>query len=128
MTVFDRIKTMSKDELQQLIYYIYLWGHTNEQCLVDDECFYEHLLDLPARHVDNIINAMNDLKLYNIRVYSFDDKPPVYVGHKFFGVDDAGQYLAKHIKYITKVDDTTYATTTNVYRIMPCGERSGINV
>lgn len=120
MTVFDRIKTMPKDELQKLIYYIYLWGHVNQQCGVDDECFYEHLLDLPARHVDNIIDAMDNLKLYHIRVHSFDGEPPVYLGTKFFGTDDAGHYLTKHIKYITKVDDTTYTTSTHVYRIIPC--------
>lgn len=120
MTVFDRIKSMPQDELQQLIYYIYLWGHTNEQCGVDDECFYEHLLDLPARHVDNIIEAMDNLELYNIRIHSFDDKPPVYMSTKFFGIHDAGQYLTDTIRHITKVDDTTYATTTNVYRIIPC--------
>ena len=120
MTVFDRIRTMSKDELQHLIYYIYLWGHTNEQCGVDDECFYENLLDLPARHVDNIINALDELQLYNIRIHSFDGKPPVYLNFKFFGVDDAGQYLTKNIKHITKVDDTTYTTKVNVYRIVPC--------
>lgn len=123
MTVFDRIKSMTKDELQQFIYYIYLWGHTNEQCGVDDECFYKHLLNLPARHCDNIIDALDNLKLYNIRIYSFDGKPPMYVDNKFFSVDDAQQHLARHIKHITKVDDTTYATTTNVYRIIPCDER-----
>lgn len=120
MTVFDRIRTMTKDELQHLIHYIYLWGHTNEQCGVDDECFYEHLLDLPARYVDNIINALDDLQLYNICVYSFDGNPPRYLDRKFFGIEDAGQYLTKHIKYISKADDTTYATSTNVYRIIPC--------
>ena len=120
MTVFDHIKSMTKDELQHLIHYIYLWGHINEQCGVDDECFYEHLLDLPARHCDNIIDALDNLQLYNIRVNSFDAQPPIYLSTKFFGVDDAGQYLIKHINHIVKVDDTTYATTTNVYRIIPC--------
>lgn len=119
MTVFNRIQTMSKNELQKLIYYIYLWGHTNEQCGVDDECFYEHLLDLPARHVDNIIDAMDNLKLYSICIYSFDGEPPVYMNTKFFGIHDAGEYLTKTIRYINKVDDTTYTTTKNVYRIIP---------
>ena len=118
MTVFDRIQSMYKDELQKLIHYIYLWGHVNQQCGVDDECFYEHLLDLPARHCDNIIDAMDNLKLYNIVVHSFDGKSE-YLSFKFFSYDDAGQYLTKTIKHIIKVDDTTYATTTNVYRIIP---------
>jgi hypothetical protein len=61
-------------------------------------------------------------------VYSFDGKPPVHIECKFFGIDDAGQYLTKHIKYITKVDDTTYATTTNVYRIIPCIRGGDTNV
>lgn len=120
MTVFDRIKTMSKDELQKLIHYIYLWGHTNEQCGVDDEYFYEHLLALDAHHVDNVINALDNLQLYHIRVYSFDGEPPIYLNTKFFGVDDASRYLTKNIKHIVKTDDTTYATPTNVYRIIPC--------
>ena len=119
MTVFDRIRIMPKDELQKLIYYIYLWGHTNEQCGVDDECFYEHLLDLPERHIHNIIDAMDNLKLYNIRIHSFDGEPPVYMNTKFFGVHDAGHYLTKTFKHITKVDDTTYTTTKHVYRIIP---------
>lgn len=119
MTVYDRIQTMPKDELQKLIYYIYLWGHTNEQCGVDDECFYEHLLDLPARHIGNIIDAMDNLTLYNIRMHSFDGEPPIYMNCKFFGVNDAGKYLASTIRNIHKVDDTTYTTPTTVYRIVP---------
>ena len=119
MTVYDRIRTMTKDELQRLIYYIYLWGHTNEQCGVDDECFYEHLLDLPARHCDNIIDAMDNLKLYNIRIHSFDGNEPIYMNTKFFGIEDAGRYLTENIQHIHKVDDTTYTTTKNVYRIIP---------
>lgn len=119
-TVYDRIKTMTKDELQHLIHYIYRWGHINEQCGVDDKCFYEHLLDLPAHHCDNIIDALDNLKLYNVCVYSFGNEAPAYLSIKFFGVDDAGQYLTKHIRNITKVDDTTYVTPTNIYRIIPC--------
>lgn len=119
MTVFDRIQSMTKDELQHLIHYIYLWGHINEQCGVDDECFYEHLLDLPERHVHNIINAMDNLQLYNIRIHSFDGEPPVYMNTKFFDIHDAGHYLTKTFKHITKIDDTTYTTTKNVYRIIP---------
>lgn len=120
MTVFDRIKTMPKDELQKLIYYIYLWGHTNEQCGVDDECFYEHLLDLPARHVDNIIDAMDNLSLYKVHEVCINGGTPRYLSYKFFSVDDAARYLTKHIHNITKVDNTTYTTSTTIYKIIPC--------
>lgn len=120
MTVFDRIQTMTKDELQQLIHYIYLWGHTNEQCGVDDECFYEHLLDLPARHVDNIVDAFKHLQLYQVREVHINDGTLRYLGYKFFSVDDASQYLVKHCKGITKVDNTTYATSEAIYKIIEC--------
>ena len=118
MTVFDRIKTMTKDELQKLIYYIYLWGHTNEQCGVDDECFYEHLLDLPSRHCDNIIDAMDNLHLYQVREVFINGGTPHYLAYKFFSVDDAAQYLTKHCKDIIKVDEVTYATSTTIYKII----------
>lgn len=120
MKVYDRIQSMSKDELQHLIHYIYKWGHINQQCGVDDECFYEHLLDLPARHCDNIIVALDSIQLCQVCVYEFSDHPPVYLNTKFFSIDDAGHYLTKHIKNIKKMDDTTYATSLNVYRIVPC--------
>lgn len=118
MTVYDRIKSMTKDELQHLIHYIYLWGHTNEQCGVDDECFYEHLLDLPSRHVDNIIDAMDSLSLVRVRVHTFGKDDSYYLGTKFFSVEDATHYLEKHIGYLARVDDTTYVTPTNIYRII----------
>jgi len=118
MTVFDRIQTMSKDELQKLIYYIYRWGHTNEQCGVDDECFYEHLLNLPARHVDNIIDAMDNLHLYKVREVCIGGGTPHFLGFKFFSVDDAARYLMKHCTDIHKVDDTTCATPYAIYKIM----------
>lgn len=120
MTVFDRIQTMTKDELQHLIHYIYKWGHTNEQCGVDDECFYEHLLDLPARHVDNIIDALDNLQLYQVREVFINGGIPHYLGMKFFGIDDATQYLTRYVKDITKVDDTTYATSVAIYKIIAC--------
>lgn len=120
MTIFDRIKTMSKDELQRLIHYIYKWGHINQQCGVDDECFYEHLLDLPDRHVDNIIDALDNLQLYQVREVFINGGTPRYLDYKFFGVDDATHYLTKHIKDIIKVDDTTYATSTTIYKIIAC--------
>ncbi len=119
----DRIQAMSKDELQKLIYCIYLRGHLNEQRGIDDAHFFEHLMNLDARHVDNIIDAMDNLTLYHIRIYSFDGEPPIYMNCKFFGVGDAGKHLTSTIRNIYKVDDTTYTTTTNVYRIIPCNER-----
>ena len=118
MTVYDRIQTMTKDELQKLVYYIYLWGHINEECGVDDEYFYEYLLDLPARHCDNIIDALDNLQLYQVREVFINGGTPHYLSYKFFSVDDAAQYLTKHIKDITKVDDTTYATADAIYKII----------
>ena len=120
MTVFDRIKSMSKDELQQLIHYIYKWGHINEQCGVDDECFYEHLLNLPDRHIDNIIDAMDNLQLYQVREVYINGGVPRYLGCKFFSVDDATQHLTRYVKDIIKVDDITYATSTTIYKIIAC--------
>ncbi len=120
MTVYDRIQTMTKDELQQLIHYIYLWGHTNEQCGVDDECFYEHLLNLPARHCDNIIDAMDNLQLYQVRQVFICGGEPHYLSTKFFSVDDATQYLKKYTKNITKINDNVYSTSLAVYTIILC--------
>lgn len=120
MTVFDRIQTMTKDELQHLLHYIYKWGHINQQCGVDDECFYEHLLDLPDRHVDNIIDALDNLQLYQVREVFIYGGTPHYLSTKFFSVDDATQHLTKHIKDITKVDEVTYATSVAIYKIIAC--------
>ena len=120
MTVYDRIRTMTKDELQRLIYYIYLWGHTNEKCGVDDECFYEHLLDLPSRHVDNIVDALDNLKLYKVCEVKINDGTPKYLDTRFFSITDTTEYLGKHIREITKVDDFTYATTEAIYKIIEC--------
>lgn len=120
MTVFDRIKTMSKDELQKLIYYIYLWGHLNEQCNVDDEYFYQKFLDLPSNRIDDVINSFDRTNPVKVREVSIDGGAPRYLDGKFFSVDDASQYLSRHIRHLVKVDDTTYATSTTIYKIIPC--------
>lgn len=120
MTVYDRIKSMTKDELQNLIHYIYLWGHINEQCGVDDECFYEHLLNLPARHCDNIIDALDNLQLYQVKQVFINHGEPSYLSTKFFSIEDAAQYLKKYCRDITKIDDHVYMTSLAVYTIIPC--------
>jgi hypothetical protein len=118
MTVFDRIKSMSKDDLQKLIYYIYLWGHINEQCGIDDECFYKHLLNFHGCHVDDIISTMDNLCLCRVRESYIGGGSPHFLGIKFFSVDDAVQYLKKHLGDIRRIDDTTYATPFAIYKIM----------
>ena len=119
-TVFDRIKTMPKDELQKLIYYIYLWGHMNEQCNTDDEYFYQQFLDLPSDRVDCIIDNFDKLQPAKIREISIDGGGLTYWPTKFYDVDDARIYLEEHINNIVKVDDMTYATSTTIYKIIPC--------
>lgn len=124
MTVFDRIKTMPKDELQKLIYYIYIWGHIYEQCGVDDEFFYKHLLNLDARHVDEIIDALDNLKLYQVVETYIYGGTPHYLRYKFFSVDDATNYITEHCPNVHKVDDMTYATPFNIYKIVPCSDNT----
>ena len=68
MTVFDRIQTMTKDELQKLVYAIYLWGHINERCNLDDMYFYQTLLDAPSSTADDIVSSLADLEPYKVRV------------------------------------------------------------
>ena len=120
MTVFDRIQTMPKDELQKLIYYIYLWGHLNEQCNVDDEYFYQKFLDLPASHIDSVINSFDNLQPVKVREVPIEGGTPRYLSTKFFSVEDAAQYLTKNILGIVKVDNTTYATSTTIYKLLAC--------
>lgn len=124
MTVFDRIKTMNKDELQHLINVIYAWGHVNEQCAVDDTLFYKHFLDMPSNHMDSVIHDMDNLQLYEICVVHMHDDVhanggvPRYLATKFFSVDDATQYLKKHNQFIIKVDSTTYVCDGVLYKII----------
>lgn len=120
MTVFNRIQTMPKDELQKLIYYIYLWGHLNEQCDVDDEYFYQKFLDMPSTRIDDVINSFDSVHPIKVREVHIDGGVPRYFAHKFFSVEDASQYLTKHIHGIVKVDDTTYATPTTIYKFITC--------
>ncbi len=120
MTVFNRIKTMSKDELKKLIYYIYLWGHLNEQCDADDEYFYQQFLDMPSTRIDDVINLFDNVHPVKVRQIPIDGSEPRYFSTKYFSVNDAAQHLTEYIPNLVKVDDMTYATSTNVYKLMPC--------
>ena len=95
MTVFDRIKSMTKNELAEFISAVYAWGHINEKCDVDDECFYEHLLDMPCRMAKEIVDALSELHLCKIRIIS-NGKEPEYMNTMFFSTDDALHYIYKY--------------------------------
>lgn len=118
MTVYDQIQHMSKDELQKLILSIYLWGHTNEQCNVNDEVFYKHFLDLPARHIDEIVSSMDNLQLYQVCEVCNKNGTTRYLDTKFFSVDDAVHFLRKCYQFLIKVDGTTYVGGGIVHRII----------
>lgn len=128
MTVFDRIQAMSKDELQKLIYCVYLRGHLNEQCGIDDAHFFEHLMNHDARHVDNIINMLDTLKLYEVKAFTLLERTPQpkdyypITSTKFFSVDDAAQFIIKHgpKDSLHKVDELTYESFLNLFKIVPC--------
>lgn len=119
-TVYDRIQTMTKDELQKLIYSIYIWGHLNEQCNVDDLYFYQTFLDAPDFNADTVVSSLDKIELFQVRVIPLDDTEPYYLGTKFLSDDDAYRYLKRLYSNIVTVDDTTYATPTIVYKIIPC--------
>lgn len=121
MTVFDRIKTMPKDELQKLIYYIYLWGHLNEQCDVDDEYFYQQFLDMPSNRIDYVIKNFDNMCPAKVREIPVDGGSPTYWSTKFYSVEHAAVYLMEYVHNIVKVDSSTYATPTTIYKIIPCG-------
>ena len=121
MTVFDRIQNMTRDELQKLIYYIYLWGHLNEQCGVDDMRFYQQFLDMPSNRVDYIICELDNIKPVSILVTPLDGSGQHYLNNIFLSADDAVAYITTWLANI-KIDDETYADTTAVYKIMPCGQ------
>jgi hypothetical protein len=128
MTVFDRIKTMSKDELQKLILSIYTWGAINERCNSHNKHYYEHLLDLDASCVDDIINMLDTLELYEVKAFTLLERTPQpkdyypITSTKFFSVDDAAQFIIKYgpKDSLHKVDELTYESFLNLFKIVPC--------
>ena len=114
---------MSKDELQKLIYSIYLWGHLNEQCGVDDMYFYQTFLDAPAFNADTVVSSLDKIEPMQVRVIPLNDTESYYLDTKFLSDDDAYYYLKGLHPDIVTVDNTTYATPTTIYKLMPCGSK-----
>ena len=121
-TVYDRIKTMPKDELQTLIYSIYLWGHINEQCNTDDEYYYMVFLDQPSHNIDLVVKNLEELELVMVREIPIDGGEPRYLSTKFYSDDDAYHHLKSMNPNLVMVDSTTFATPTTVYKIAPCDD------
>ena len=121
MTVFNRIKTMDKDELQKFLYYIYLCGHLNEQCDVDDEVYYKHILDCPSTDIDSLITWFESIEPVKVHIKPHDDGEPYYIDTKFYTVDDAVAFIYKYYRFVIKVSDTQYATSLGMCSIEPCG-------
>lgn len=116
MTAFDRIKSMSKDELCEFIQAVYQWGHINEQCATTDECFYKRLLDLPAHRVDGIVDAYHNLKLYQVKVYPIDGGEPFFMSMKYYSEADAEECLMR-FNHAQKTHKGTYKSAKYVYKI-----------
>ena len=95
MTVFERIKTMSSDELQQFILTVYQWGHVNERCGTGDEHYYKRLMSKDEHHIDDIMLDYERYarNLYKIKVTKRGGTGWRYVHTRFFGVDDAVEYI-----------------------------------
>ena len=119
-TVYDRIQTMTKDELQKLIYYIYLWGHLNEQCNVDDEHLYGMLLDADAVYVDDIIKDFDNTHPIKVLVIPIEGGEPRYLDTKFLSDEDAYYHIKSLHRNLVTIDPTTYATSTIIFKFKPC--------
>lgn len=98
-TVYDRIRTMSKSELDCLIQAIYHWGHINEECNTDDTLFYRHFLDEDESMVDYTINRLATLVLYRVTVHDGEHDIPMRT--KYYSLEDAIEWLTR--KYNAKV-------------------------
>ncbi len=123
-TVYDRIQTMTKDELQNFLYHIYLWGHLNEQCNTKDEHFYQTLLDQPIGYADAIVVNFDNLTPVRIKVIPLDDTmSPHELGIKFISHYNAYCYLREQLPNIITVDETTYATPNIIYKLIPCDDK-----
>lgn len=119
-TVYDRIKTMPKDELQKFLYYIYLCGHLNEQCDVDDEVYYKHVLDCPADDIDSLITWFETLEPVRLHLIPRDGREPYYLDTKFYSFDDAVSYINKYYRFVMKIGNNKYTTSTGIFTITPC--------
>lgn len=123
MTVYHRIQTMTKDELQKFIYYIYLCGHLNEQCAVDDEVYYKHMLDCPSTDIDSLVTWFETLQPVKLHFTPNNGGSSYFIDTKFYSTEDAVSYIYKHHRFVTKVADDKYpkyATCMGRYSIMPC--------
>ena len=119
-TVYDRIQSMSKDELQKIICSIYLWGHIDEQCHNDDTLFYQQFLDAPAYCADTVVSALTTLEPVVVYEIPLDGGEPHYWDTKFLSSDDAYYDIKSLCPNIVTVDDVTYATPTTVYKLEAC--------
>lgn len=118
MTVYDRIKSMSKSELTTLIQSIYLWGHINEQCATDDEMFYLHFMNMPSTKIDDVIKSLENLTLYRVTVTTLDGSHSTKMATKFYSILDATDWLIRQ-HHVEIVNSTTLANAKFVFRIEP---------
>jgi hypothetical protein len=129
MTVFERLKSMSSDELQTFILTVYKWGHINERCGTGDEHYYKRLMSYDSHHIDDIIRDYDlyATHLYKIKVTKCGSTGYHYVHTRFFGVDDAVEYIHKVHRVrdpfsgqalsIVKVTDRVYMHCDTIFTI-----------
>ena len=95
MTVFERLKSMTADELQSFILTIYQWGHANERCGTNDSFYYKHLMSYDQSCIDDIINDYDKYgkHLHKLKVSDHDGSNSRYLSTRFFSVEDADEYI-----------------------------------
>ena len=119
-TVYDRIQTMTKDELTTFITCIYGFGCLDEKCGKNSTNYYQQLLDCPSFYIDDMIAFLSRYKPVRIQVIPLNGDQPWYWHSTFCSIEYAVDRLCMYVTNTVKVDDTTYATANNVYKIIPC--------
>lgn len=119
MAVYDCIKSMTKDELQDFMLHIYLWGFLNAQCNVDDKNFFAMLLDADDSYALDLVKTYDNMHPVSVHVIPLDGSSPYYLSIKFYDAEDAVEFINKHNTIVHKLNDTQYATTSSVYTIIP---------
>ena len=82
--------------------------------------FYQTLLDAPASTANDIVSSLASLEPCKVRVIPLSGNESHYLDTEFLSFDDAYYYLDALHHNIVKVDDTTYATPTVVYKLVSC--------
>ena len=110
MTVFERIKSMTEEELGQFILTIYKWGHTNERCDLNDEPYYKHLMTYDHNVIDDIVRDYDEYgkNPYKIKVANPDGSDARYIRTQFYTIADATDYIRTKCRFR---DDNGYLHT-----------------